>query len=76
MSKIRAWYGRGSLMVSERVEHVTQDLASSYDPAGGMAFYAGRYFVCETITKSAARAIADAMGWEWTENADDMETAV
>jgi hypothetical protein len=61
-SFISAWYGSGCLLTDQPVPDVTQDL----DVDSG-AFYGGRHFVCETVTKSAAQAIAIAMGWIWIE---------
>ena len=57
----------GALMCDQAVEDLTQDLEQQ--PEGNftnrqetIAFYGGRYFVCETITAAAARKIAEALG--------------
>lgn len=52
----------GALMVSREIEGVTQKL--NPDAA---EYYGGKFFVCETIRKSAAKKIAAAMGWEFSE---------
>ena len=73
--KIKAWYSKGgSLMVSEPIEGVTQDLAeTTINPEESMEYYEGRYFVCETIGKTAAKTIALGMGWEWIRHAPENE---
>jgi hypothetical protein len=66
-NEIRAWYSTGgSLMVSHPIEGVTQDLSqTSIDIESSMTYYQGRFFVCETIRRTAAERIACAMGWKW-----------
>ncbi len=54
-------------MCDQAVEGLTQDLEAQPDTTfsskqESMKFYGGRYFVCETITSSAARKIAEALG--------------
>lgn len=49
-------------MASEPIPGITQQLT------GDMAmWYQGNWFICKAISESAARAIAKAMGWEWSE---------
>lgn len=61
--KITAWVGSaGELMVSREIEGVTQTLGPD-----AAEYYGGKFFVCETIRKSAAKKIAAAMGWEFSE---------
>jgi hypothetical protein len=59
---VKAWYSSsGSLMISEHIPGVTQELNDETS-----RFYQGKHFVCETIMKSAAKRLAEAMGWEWS----------
>lgn len=61
--KITAWVeSSGALMVNREIEGVTQKL--NPDAA---EYYGGKFFVCENIRKSAAKKIATAMGWEFSE---------
>ena len=65
-------------MVSRPIPGVTQDLNKSLTfnhAADSMRFYAGRYFVCESITIEAAKAIAKAMGWKWSDKPIPTHTA-
>jgi hypothetical protein len=60
---IKAWHSTGgSLMVSEQVPGVTQEL-----PTDSREWYNGVWFVCETVSRTGAEHIARAMGWEWCE---------
>jgi hypothetical protein len=59
--KIKSWSGSGgSLMVSESIPGVTQDLDGDNE-----RFYGGKHFVGETITISTARVISAVMDWEY-----------
>lgn len=53
-------------MVDQPVEGITQDLARGNNAVSTMEWYQGRYFVCETINKSAAKRVAEALGWNWS----------
>lgn len=60
---VTVWYSQGgSLMASESIPGVTQQVTG--DTA---MWYQGHWFICETISESAARAIAQAMGWAWSD---------
>ena len=60
---IKSWSGAGgSLMVSEPIPGVTQEINGDTE-----RFYGGKHFIGETITLSTARAISTAMGWEYQE---------
>jgi hypothetical protein len=55
-------------MVEQPISGVTQDLLAGQPEEQAQAtvkFYCGRYFVCETISLGAAKAISEAMGWEF-----------
>ena len=59
--QIEARYGAGGcLLLSKKVPGVSQlqDLDET-------KWYGGEHFVCESLSKPAARAIAEAMGWKW-----------
>jgi hypothetical protein len=61
----------GSLMCDREVEGLTQDLlVVSAEPYREKCqeFYGGRYFVCETVTRNAAKLIAEALGGEFRES--------
>jgi hypothetical protein len=59
--QIKARYGAsGALLLNAMIPGVTQTLSDE-----AAMYYGGRHFVCETIFKSAAKTIAEAMGWKW-----------
>lgn len=57
-------YKSGALTCDSYIEGVTQDLlgADSCYMDDSVKFYGGRYFVCETISKSAAKTFAELLG--------------
>jgi hypothetical protein len=59
-NQIEARYGVGALLLNEKIPDITQTLSDD-----SAMYYGGRHFVCETIFKSAAKTIAEAMGWTW-----------
>jgi hypothetical protein len=60
-AQIEARYGAsGAFLLNAKIPGVTQTLS---DEAAN--YYGGRHFICEAIFQSAAKAIADAMGWKW-----------
>ena len=62
--KIKSWVGAGgSLMLSDNVDGVTQQLMD----IDSIRYYGGVYFVCETMRTQAGREISKAMGWEFLE---------
>ena len=59
---IRCWYSEGALLADTAIPGVTQELIP--DTA---RHYGGRFFIAETLTRIAARRIAEALGCEWFE---------
>lgn len=57
----------GALMSSHEIEGVTQDLERAYNPAECQKFYNGRWFVAETMERSAMMKIAEALGITYRE---------
>jgi hypothetical protein len=62
--RLRFWVQNGALMCSQFVAGLTQDLACGSTPDETMAWYGGRWFVCETLFEESARLIAEALGGE------------
>jgi hypothetical protein len=59
--QIKARYGAsGALLLNKKIPDITQTLTDD-----AAMFYGGRHFVCESILWSAAKTIAEAMGWKW-----------
>jgi len=48
-------------MCDRHIEGLTQHLTDREC----VEFYGGQYFVCETVTRNAAKRIAEALGGEW-----------
>lgn len=61
--KIHFRYGTGGALVCDvPIEGVTHDLGKDQPAIEVVDFYGGRYFVAESMSKSAARKIAEALG--------------
>lgn len=67
---ISAWYGPGGALVTDQpvpgcdMPLMTEDCQK---------FYGGPYMVAESMSKSTARTIAEALGLQWLEHAPPLE---
>ncbi len=64
-----AWLSSGgALMLDRHIQGLTQDLFQTIDesPDALGRMYQGRYFLCESVDEEAAKRIARALGFEWS----------
>lgn len=61
--KSTAFYHGGALMADRQIKGLTNGPMND-DSAG---YYGGRWMICETLSESAARAIAAALGMTWSD---------
>ena len=62
-SKIHFRYGAGGALVCDApIEGITQDLLTNEHGEEYAESYGGRYFIAESMNKSAARRIAESLG--------------
>ncbi len=66
---IKFVYGSdGSLLCTQHLPGITQDLLSDDD----QKYYGAEYFICETISISAARKFAELLGGELVETGGEI----